>query len=187
MSDPTSSTFAAVAFAYERGRLRWALPRAILAGLAAVPSVLVGGNGLRTALMAAALVAISALAGWRSRGGLLGALAGATVAAVPVVMSSLVGGGHACTGGLCLSWCGVACAGGAAAVGIVSGAVFSTLPVGRVDFVVAAIAAAVVGTLVCPVVGVGSIVGAVAGVVVAAPPAAFAWGALREAQRKALA
>lgn len=180
MADPTTA-FAAAAAAYERGRLSWALPRALVAGVAAVPSVLAGGTGVRTVLMAAALVVVSALAGWRSRGGLLGALAGATIAAVPVVMSSLVGGGHACAGGLCLSWCGVACAGGAAAVGIVAGAWFSTLTVGRGDFVVAAVAAAVVGTLVCPVAGVGSIVGAVAGVVVAAPPAAFAWGALRKA------
>lgn len=158
-----------------------------MAGLAALPSLLAGGDGLRSGLMALGLVAIAAASGWRSRGGLLGALAGATVAAVPVVMSRLVGDGHACAGGLCLSLCGVACAGGAAAVGVVAGAAFSGLRIGRVDFVVAAVAATVVGTLACPVVGVGSVVGALVGVVVAAPPAVLAWGALREARRKALA
>lgn len=178
-----NAAYDVVAFAYERGRVQWALPRSLLAGLAALPSALSGGDGLRTALMAMALVVISAMAGWRSRGGLLGALAGATIAAVPVVMGRLVGDGHACAGGLCLSWCGVACVAGAAAVGVVGGALFASLRVGRLDFVVAAVAAAVVGTLVCPMAGVGSIVGAVAGVVVAAPPAALAWTALRAGWR----
>lgn len=184
MSEPA---FAAVVGAYERGRLAWAAPRAVTAGLAALPSMLSGADGLRTALMALGLMAIAMVSGWRSRGGLLGALLGAAVAAVPVVMSRLVGDGHACAGGICLSMCGVACAGGAAAVGVVGGAAFAGLRVGRIDFVVAAVAATVVGTLVCPVVGVGSVVGAIAGVVVAAPPAVVAWGALREARRKALA
>ena len=184
MSDPT---FSAVVGAYERGRLSWAAPRALVAGLAAVPSVLIGGSGWRSALMVLALIGIAAASGWRSRGGLFGALAGAAVAAVPVVMSRLVGDGHACAGGLCLSLCGVACAGGAAAVGVAAGAAFSGLRHGRSDFVVAAIAATVVGTLACPIVGVGSVVGAVAGIVVAAPPAVVAWGAWRESQRKALA
>jgi hypothetical protein len=184
MSEPA---FAAVVGAYERGRLAWAAPRALVAGLAALPSLLTGGDGLRSGLMALGLMAIAMVSGWRSRGGLLGALLGAAVAAVPVVMSRVVGDGHACAGGLCLSLCGVACAGGAAAVGVVGGAAFSGLRAGRIDFVVAAIAATAVGTLVCPVVGVGSVVGAIAGVVVAAPPAVVAWGAWREAQRKALA
>jgi hypothetical protein len=184
MSEPA---FAAVVGAYERGRLAWATPRALLAGLFALPALLAGGDGLRGALMAAGLVAIAMASGWRSRGGLLGALAGAAVAAVPVVMSRVVGDGHACSGGICLSLCGVACAGGAAAIGVVGGAAFSGLRTGRVDFVVAAVAATVVGTLACPVVGVGSVVGALAGVVVAAPPAALAWGALQKARRKALA
>lgn len=178
MSEPA---FVAAVSAYERGRLSWALPRALLAAAAALPSLLVGGDGVRSALMGLSLLAIALVSGWRSRGGLWGALSGAAVAAVPVVMSRLVGGEHACVGGLCFSWCGIACAVGSASIGLWAGAVFAGLRTGRLEFVVAAVAAAVVGTLVCPIVGVGSVVGAVAGVVVAAPPAAMAWGALRKA------
>ena len=179
MSD--HAAFAAVVAAYERGRWQWALPRGALAAAVAAPSVVVGAAVERTALMALVVAAIAVVAGWRSRGGLLGAWCGAAVAAVPVIVGSVIGDACTCAGGLCFSLCGIGCAAGSALVGSLGGVAFAGLAHGRSDFVAAAVAAGVVGTVACPVVGVGSVVGALVGVAVALPPAFLASRVVRKA------
>lgn len=167
--------------AYERGRWLWSLPRGAVAGAVAVPALVAGGATGRTLLMGLVVALIAVVAGWRSRGGLLGAWCGAAVAAVPVVIGTAVGDACACTGGVCLSLCGIGCATASAIVGVGGGVAFAGLSHGRGDFLAAAAAAGVVATMTCPVAGVGSLVGALAGVALAWPSAVVVSRVLRKA------
>ena len=173
----------AVTAAYEQGRLRWAIPRGLLAGLVAVPALLTGSAPTRALLLAIVVVVAAIFAGWRSRGGLLGSFFGAALSSVPLVMGSLVGDACACTGTVCISLCGVACASLSVVVGASAGIVFSRLRYGRVDFAAATIVAAVAGMCLCPASGMGSVVGALLGVAVSLP-SGFVVG---RAMQKALA
>lgn len=178
------AVLAAIGTAYERGRLRWALPRGVVAGLVAVPALIAGAPAGRALLLAVVVVAAAIFAGWRSRGGLLGSFFGAAMASVPLVMGVVVGDACACTGSVCLSLCGVACASCSVVVGGGAGYTFGRLHHGHVDFVAAAIVAAGAGFTLCPASGMGSIVGAVVGAAVALPSAAILG---RASQQKALA
>ncbi len=196
LSSPSSSPLPpALSAAYERGRWSWALSRSALVAAVASPVVVAGGCTVRAVAFGAALVAIAVVSGWRSRGGFLGAAVGAAIAVVPVVVGNVLGAvgalgpgaACACAGGVCFSACGIACAGGAGAIGAIAGSAFVGLRVGRADFIVAAVVAAGVGTLVCPVAGVGSVVGAVVGVLAAAPPAGLVWAVWARGRRPAWA
>jgi len=164
-----ADAFAAVTAAYERGRLRWAVPRGLLAGLVAVPALLTGAPPSRALLLAVVVVVAAVFAGWRSRGGLLGSFFGATMSSVPLVMGTIVGDACACTGGMCFSLCGVACASLSVVVGASAGLVFSRLRYGRFDFAAATVVAAGAGMFLCPASGMGSVVGALVGVAVSLP------------------
>ncbi len=178
------ATFTAALSAYEGGRLRWAAPRGVLAGLVAVPALVAGSSPSRALILAVVVIAAAIFAGWRSRGGLLGSFFGAALASVPLVMGPLVGEACACTGSICLSLCGVACASLSVVVGAAAGVTVSRLRYGRFDFLAAAVVAAGAGMTLCPASGMGSVVGALVGVCVSLPSAFFVGRALSQ---KALA
>ncbi|MDP2345837.1 MAG: hypothetical protein Q8O67_33160 [Deltaproteobacteria bacterium] len=167
MSDPDFAPFLA---AYERGRLAWALPRALVVAAFALLAFQVGAPASASLLLGVVLTAAATFAGWRSRAGLQGAFAGVVVAVIPLVMGPLLHGRCLCTGGLCFSWCGLACGAAAGVVGVVAGLALSRLRSHRVDFAAAAIVCGALGMLLCPVTGVGSGVGAVVGAVVGVGP-----------------
>lgn len=172
----------ALARAVEVGRVKYAVVRAIVVAVVGVFAYRAGASACDAGIVAAVLVAAAAFAGWRSRAGLYGALVGAAVAAVPLAVGPLMTGHCTCAGGLCFSWCGVGCACASAAVGVVGGLAFSRQRAHRFDFAAAAVVCAALGVLLCPVSGVGSVVGAAVGLVVGfGPVAVFA------APRKALA
>ena len=157
--------------AYERGRLSWSLPRAVVVAVFSVLAIRAGAPVIGAVLLGAVLVAATAFAGFRSRAGMQGAFVGVGVAIVPLVVAPLVAGDCLCAGGLCLSWCGVACGAAAVVVGVVGGLVFSRLQRHRADFAAAAVVCSAAGMLLCPVTGVGSAAGAVVGAVVGLGPA----------------
>lgn len=133
------------------------------------------------ALLAVVVAVTAAFAGWRSRGGLVGSFFGATMASVPLVMGAVVGDACACTGSICLSLCGVACASASVVVGASAGVAFSRLRHGQFDFVVAAVVAGAAGLWLCPASGMGSVVGAALGVAVSLPSGFFVGKALQKA------
>ena len=168
--------------AYERGRVAWSLPRAVVVAVVGLLAFASGAPLAAALLLALVLVAATAFAGWRSRPGLHGAFAGVAVAVVPLVIGPLAAGQCLCSGGLCFSWCGVLCGVAAGVVGVAAGLAFARVRPGmRVDFAAAAIVCGAIGMLLCPVTGVGSAVGAVVGAVAGLGPV------LVLARKKALA
>lgn len=170
-----------VARAVEFGRVRWAVARAVVVAVTGVFAYNAGAGACDACVLAVVLVAAAVFAGWRSRAGLYGAVVGAAIASVPLVVGPLMAGQCMCAGGLCLSWCGVGCALCSGVVGAVGGLAFARLRAHRFDFAAAAVVCAAIGVLVCPVSGVGSVVGALVGVVAGFGPV------VALAPRKALA
>jgi hypothetical protein len=163
--------------AYERGRLAWALPRAVVVAVFGLLAWRAGAPASGALLLGVVLTAAATFAGWRSRAGLQGAFAGVVVAVIPLVMGPLVAGECMCAGGLCLSWCGLVCGASAAVVGVGAGLAFSRLRSHHVDFAAAAVVCGAIGILLCPVIGVGSAVGAVVGAVVGMGPVVYRFAA----------
>jgi hypothetical protein len=176
--------FARASAAYEKARRKSALttlpcglPLFLLATWA-------GGDVGGAALMAVLLAAVVAVAHFRSRAAFVGAVGGVVVSCIPLAMGSVLQKSCVCAGGICFSMCGVGCASGATVVGAWLG-----WRVARerafLDGLGAATCASVIGMLLCPITGVGSVVGAAAGAVFGMTPL-FAHGMWRTRRHNAL-
>lgn len=156
--------------AYEAGRLRWGLPRALVVAPIGGAAYHVGASASEGALLTSLAVGLTAIAGWRSRVALLGAWTGALTALVPIftpVVSSRLG--HLCVGGACFSTCTLV----AGVAGAISGAMLAAVVVGlrrrRAHFLLANGALITATSLViCGASGSGTVVGLIGGLLIGA-------------------
>ena len=155
--------------AFEMGRVRWAFVRALPVGLAAGVVGLCAdtrAGPVATALLVLALVAV---AGWKSRACIAGCVAGIALGALPFLTMRATG--VLCNiGGQCVGWAQVCCALGGLVAGVAIG-VFAGKARMAGDVVLGACAGAVLHIACgCPQAGAFEALGVVAGVVVGAAP-----------------
>lgn len=150
-----------VRYAYERGRLRFGMRAAPFVGAMMVvswwlskrPSVTMAGGGL--------LLAVAVLFRWwggaYGRAVMPGLLAGVLPLVLPLLLRS---GGHCCIGGICWSFCMVACIGGGLVAGAIVGRLSANEEASPWKFLGAAtLVAMVAGTMGCAVAGLAGTAG----------------------------
>lgn len=150
--------------AYERGRVKWAAISALPMAVIPIASFAIGQRLLSSVALGAALLLLSTFMLWRGQAPARGLTAGLKAGLVPLVLSHGANlYGHICTSSGCTSLCVPACALG----GVVAGALvaWSARRASSPGAVLGwgAATACLVGAFGCSCVGVGGIVGMVAG------------------------
>lgn len=156
--------------AYERGRVKFAL-------LAALPVVVVAAICSRVAHetmlgcgVGAAMFVLAVVFFWRGRGLGRGVLPGIAAGSLPfVAMLAAQMYGHSCTGSTCMV-CIPVTALSAAIAGIVIGRFARRSNHVAASWVSAAVFATLIGSIACACVGVGGLIGLVAGLAVGSVP-----------------
>jgi hypothetical protein len=173
MAGPELALEARARRAYERGRVRAALPTAALAVPMTVLSLLLCGREAATLVCGTLLAAALVGALWRgqevSRGARVGLLAGAGPFALPLALQCTT---HACVGGTCLLFPGVCIAGGILAGLAVAAPALRRVPApASWGYVLPAlVVAGLAGSLGCVMAGTVGVVGMAGGMALGTAP-----------------
>ncbi|MEZ4426890.1 MAG: hypothetical protein R3A51_04255 [Nannocystaceae bacterium] len=158
--------------AYERGRLRLALPLALAGAAPALVALLTWDRPWTTAGCFLAVYALLAYCLWRGGGASRGATSGLIAGSIPVLALAIIGPfGHFCgVGGVCMATCVPVCFGGGVAAGAFLAWRGLRAQQGAGFWIAAGLVGAATAAMACVPVGLGATAGLVVGLALAAVP-----------------